>query len=193
MAKYIQCGYCSGDTPIYHLGVSQCVHCGRNQLIKDIGGRLWVYPVDTDEYTYIGYELVDYYALPPICMTRQSAGYDLTVVEGGIVAPGVCRVFDTGVRYHMVPPLSFALQGRSSWFQRGLVVNPGLIDADFKDTVKILVRNVRLLPIRVKRGDRLAQVALPPYVKFAQHDTSYTVLAPVAGDIRAGGLGSTGR
>lgn len=191
--KRIVCGYCNGETPAYQLGVITCVHCGRQMVIKDVGGKLWVYPVDTDEYTYIYYELKSILALPPIRMTQESAGYDLTVIEGGTVLPGTCKAFDTGVCYHMQAPMSFSLQGRSSWFKKGLIVNPGLIDPDFKDTVKVLVRNVHLLPIRVEYGDRLAQVALPMHILFAQYDSAYHVLAPVKRQGRDGGIGSTGR
>jgi deoxyuridine 5'-triphosphate nucleotidohydrolase len=151
----------------------------------------------TDGYRYIYYELARPGANPPTAKTRHAAGYDVSVVQGTIVWPFMTRILDTGLRFHMDPDLSFTLRPRSSWDKRGLYVHPGLIDADFEDTVKIICRNQSLRPIRIRKGDWIAQIRLDPGIALAHwydYDEFPITLAPRKYDTaRTGGLGSTGR
>ena len=53
--------------------------------------------------------------------------------------------------------------GRSSVFQRGLSVHPGVIDADYRGSVQLLVENRPAAdPVCVEAGERLAQLLILP-------------------------------
>jgi dUTP pyrophosphatase len=81
--------------------------------------------------------------------------------------------------------------GRSSVFQRGISIHPGVIDADYRGSIRLLLRNERPVPQHLQRGDRLAQLMLLP--------VPHVTLIPVAAEALSetarghGGIGSTGR
>jgi dUTP pyrophosphatase len=61
---------------------------------------------------------------------------------------------------------------------------PGIIDADYKDTLKVIIHNGGHRPFVCKQGDRIAQLVFMPTVQVAN------ALKPAKE--RSGGLGSTG-
>ena len=135
-------------------------------------------------------------ASPPRQMTRYSAGYDVSVIEGKTLYPGDLAKLDTGLMFIMLPPAFVQLQGRSSVFAGGLLVHNGLIDADFRETVKLLVRNVGRFPVHVRPGDRLAQFRLgrDQVLQVERlEDGAYIAEDLSQPPTREGGIGSTGR
>lgn len=189
----VQCPYCDREAPVFCNGTVRCQDCLRQYYVHRQGRRTTTWAVAGEkQLRYIGFELLDLEA-GVFRATRQSTGYDLAAIESGLVWPGFCRAFDTGVRLYMAPDQHVDLRQRSGWFRKGLVVNAGLIDPDFTDSVKILCRCVRPWPIRVRIGDRLAQIVLPDDTLLIQHGAPYPVEAPIEGRERIGGLGSTGR
>jgi len=190
----ITCPFCAQDQAVYYTGKTRCPMCQKQFHVEREGDKCTVLALHNPLIPrYIGFELVHFCAQPPIRATQRSTGYDLAVAEGGLVWPGFARVFDTGIRLYMAPDQHVDLRQRSGWFRKGLVVNPGLIDPDFRETVKVLCRCIRPWPIKVRPGDRLVQVVLPDDVLLVFHGTPYPVLAPIQGRERIGGLGSTGR
>ena len=155
------------------------------------------------------FRLVTPEAIPPIRATNGSAGYDISSLTSGWVWPFRARLFETGLQFFMRPDQNFFCQNRSSVFKRGLIVNNSPCDSDYrwthdKDgfleplTWKLLVRNVTLLPIKVAKGDRLAQIVLPNDGYFdwvTNHPGAYNLINGIGwGDAgRNGGLGSTGK
>jgi len=81
--------------------------------------------------------------------------------------------------------------GRSSIFQRGISVHPGVIDADYRGSVRLLVRNERPVPQTFQRGDRLAQLMFLPVPRLTLVSVAFEALSKTARG--QGGLGSTGR
>jgi dUTP pyrophosphatase len=73
---------------------------------------------------------------------------------------------------------------RSGLALRGLAVAnaPGIIDADYTDTIKVLLHNRTQGDWVIEAGDRIAQLVFTPFV----------VGDDVPADERQGGLGSTG-
>ncbi len=88
------------------------------------------------------------------------AGYDVAV--GGErrvrVMPG--ELVNLECDLDIQPPTGFWLLvvGRSSSFQKGLMVNPSVIDSGYRGALVISCRNVTDQPIWVKPGDRVAQL-----------------------------------
>ena len=78
----------------------------------------------------------------------------------------------------------------STPLKRGLMVanGVGLVDSDYcgpSDEIKIEVYNFTLTPVSIKKGDRLAQGVIMPFVRAEWQETATT--AP-----SRGGFGSTG-
>ena len=135
--------------------------------------------------------------------TKFSAGYDLCSQEETIITPGRRVIIDTGVYLDDVMPSNMLLSfnthrpldsfvpfamvcSRSGLAAReGLAVlnSPGIIDADYKDTIKVILINHGQYSAYIRKGDRIAQLVF-----------SYSYRKPelVKDEDRQGGLGSTG-
>lgn len=117
--------------------------------------------------------------------TQKSAGYDLRANGEYDLLPGQVVVISTGVFVSMPDDVMAMVCSRSGLSTRGIVVNnaPGIIDADYKDEVKVILMNQTDDVFSVKDGDKIAQLVFTKWVN--------------AGDVvtyhREGGLGSTGK
>jgi dUTP pyrophosphatase len=70
-----------------------------------------------------------------------------------------------------------------------LVNTPGLIDAGYRDELKVLMLNTDpVTAYHVRRGDRIAQLVVQPV-----EACRLTELDVLDGDNRGGGFGHTGR
>jgi dUTP pyrophosphatase len=70
-------------------------------------------------------------------------------------------------------------------------IHPGVIDADYRGSIRLLIRNERPVPQHLERGERLAQLMFLPVP-----DVSLTPVAAKVLSVTArghGGIGSTGR
>ena len=129
----------------------------------------------------------------PEAATEAAAGFDLAASSDLEIPPGSVRLVGTGLVIGVPNGYFLGIFARSSTpLKRGLMVanGVGVVDADYcgpDDEVKIQVLNFTDKPVRVRRGDRLAQgIVLPcPRVEWDEVDD-------VAATTR-GGFGSTGR
>ncbi len=121
------------------------------------------------------------------------AGADLvarvgsTVTAGGgrvLIPTGVCVAIPDGYAGFVQPRSGLALRHGIT-----LVNSPGLIDAGYREEIKVLVINTDpAADFEVRRGDRIAQLVIQAvaHADFAAVET----LEPSA---RQGGFGHTGR
>lgn len=127
---------------------------------------------------------ISFHGVIPTRATKYSAGYDLRS-PGDIVIPAGATVgVDTGTYVSMPVDLCALVCSRSGLALRGLAVAnaPGIIDADYGDTIKVLLHNRTQGDWIIEAGDRIAQLVFTPFV----------VGDDVPADERQGGLGSTG-
>jgi dUTP pyrophosphatase len=130
----------------------------------------------------------------PRYMTAGAAGMDLVAdVDGEVVLdPGERRLVPTGIAVAI--PVGFEGQVRP---RSGLAVRhgltllnaPGTIDADYRGEVQVLLVNLGPAPVRVRRGDRIAQLVFAPVATATLTEVA-ALPATARGD---GGFGSTGR
>jgi dUTP pyrophosphatase len=119
------------------------------------------------------------------------AGFDLAMPEDCVLLPYDARQIDLGFAVQIPPGWYGQVFGRSSVFCRGLSVHPGVIDAEYRGAVQLLVYNRLRIEQPVQRGERLAQLLfLPVPVVTLTTVTPDNLSHTVRG---AGGLGSTGR
>jgi dUTP pyrophosphatase len=132
--------------------------------------------------------------LPLPCYAREGdAGADLCAREDAVLAPNGGRALvPTGVAIAI--PVGYAgfVQPRSGLALRhgiSLLNTPGLIDAGYRDELKVLLVNTDPTePYHVHRGDRIAQLVIQRVeaCAFREVDT-------LEGENRGGGFGHTGR
>jgi dUTP pyrophosphatase len=138
--------------------------------------------------------------------TKLSAGLDLCTLSAVGLAPLRRVVVDTGVYLQDVMPPHMVTQVRQ-FHASGLVFSdvpfamvcsrsglaakegvivlnaPGIIDADYEDTIKVVLFNTSDRVVRLHEGARIAQLV------FAY---AYRHLELIKDEYRQGGLGSTG-
>lgn len=126
--------------------------------------------------------------------TANSAGYDIEAASDVIVPkfhPGILpTMIPTGLKAYCQPDEFYSVINRSSGARKGLVLanGIGIIDADYYNNpqndghFQVLVFNVSDHDLKVKKGDRIAQVI---FQKFLTIDDDQ------ATGIRQGGIGST--
>jgi dUTP pyrophosphatase len=124
--------------------------------------------------------------------TGRAAGFDLAAAADIDIPPRSIRLVGTGLVIAVPDGYFLGIFARSSTpLKRGLMVanGVGVIDADYcgpDDEIKIQVLNITDAPVKVARGDRLAQgIVLPcPRVEWEEVDE---MRVPTRG-----GFGSTG-
>jgi dUTP pyrophosphatase len=127
----------------------------------------------------------------PEYQTRGAAAFDLAASEEVVVPPGEVRLVPTGLVIEVPAGMFLGIFARSSTpLKRGLMVanGVGVVDSDYcgpADEVKIAVLNVSREPVRVQRGDRIAQGMVLPAPRIEWEEVP---------ELRAssrGGFGST--
>jgi dUTP pyrophosphatase len=130
-------------------------------------------------------------ALLPHKAHPTDAGFDLAIPIACTLAPQAQATIDLELMVQL--PLGWYGQilGRSSVFRRGLIVHPGVIDADYRGPIQLLIQNQTHNAQTLQRGERLAQLLLLPVPSVVVTAVTPDVLSATARG--TGGLGSTGR
>ncbi|MGE0682291.1 MAG: dUTP diphosphatase [Candidatus Binatia bacterium] len=130
--------------------------------------------------------------LLPRYMTLDAAGMDIhaDLDEDLTIAPLGRALIPTGFAVALPPGYEAQVRPRSGLaLQSGLTIlnAPGTIDADYRNEVKILLINLGDQPVRLKRGDRIAQLIVAPVTRVQWEEVKE--LEPTE---RTGGFGHTG-
>lgn len=123
--------------------------------------------------------------------TEFSAAIDLRSVENIVIKAQKTELVKTGLKV-AVPHGYVALVCSRSGLARKkniFVLNaPGVVDADYRGEIGVILRNLGNEPFEIKRGDRIAQLVVVPYVM-----PNYTPVDELDETARgADGFGSTG-
>ncbi len=121
------------------------------------------------------------------------AGLDLLAREDVTLAPGGGRALvPTGIALALPEGYAGFVQPRSGLALRHGVTclnTPGLIDAGYRDELKVLLVNLDPSePFEVRRGERIAQLVVQ-----AVAQVEWSPVEALEGESRGGGFGSTGR
>jgi dUTP pyrophosphatase len=122
------------------------------------------------------------------------AGLDLLAREGALLAPGGGRaLIPTGVAFALPEGYAGFVQPRSGLALRHGITclnTPGLIDAGYRDELKVLLVNLDPTEeFEVHRGDRIAQLVVQ-----AVAAVTWAPVSELPGSVRgSGGFGHTGR
>ncbi len=120
------------------------------------------------------------------------AGADLASAEDVVLEPGERRLVGTGLAVAVPEGFAAFVHPRSGLAARhGItIVNaPGTVDAGYRGEIKVCLLNTDpQVPVRISRGDRIAQLVIQPVVRAR----FVSVGALEETDRGAGGHGSTG-
>ena len=126
----------------------------------------------------------------PLRASDGAAGYDLHAAVAATVRPGARSTITTGLSIEIPRGHYGRIAPRSGLaVANGIDVLAGVIDSDYRGTVKILLINHSDTAFEVSKGDRIAQLILEristPPVEEVKGDLSQTTRGE-------GGFGSTG-
>lgn len=139
--------------------------------------------------TPLGVELLQPGAFLPWRATPASAGLDLTAVTETPLQPGEQKKISTQLAIALPEGTVGLLLPRSGLASDARVdVIPGVIDADYRGEVKIMMANHNRGPYLVNRGDRVAQLVVLPLM----YTTPSEVPSLNATSRGKGGFGSSG-
>lgn len=129
----------------------------------------------------------------PAYATEGAAGLDLLAAVDGerVIAPGARLLVPTGIAIALPHGYEAQVRPRSGLaLKHGVTVlnAPGTVDADYRGEVGVILVNFGESPFTVRRGDRIAQLVVAPFVRAGW---SEVVALPESGR-GAGGFGSTG-
>jgi dUTP pyrophosphatase len=134
-------------------------------------------------------------ACPPRRCSELAAGFDLCASEDCVVAPGgAAALVRTGLALGLRRGTVGLIKSRSSLAARHQVeAGAGVIDADYRGEVSVLLRNFGGADFVVRAGDRVAQLlvlALGPEEACEEVAGAAELGSTARGE---GGFGSTGR
>jgi dUTP pyrophosphatase len=123
--------------------------------------------------------------------TINSAGFDICAAEDVDLPDGSTKLVGTmlflggEIERGKEPLMELQIRSRSSMAKIGIVVanSPGTIDADYRDEIKVLLRNESGADIFVCAGDRIAQGVFCAVFNMPG--------VPIKQVTRQGGFGST--
>lgn len=129
----------------------------------------------------------------PAYARLSDAGLDLLAAEPVTLVPGGRAAVPTGIAVAIPEGYAGFVHARSGRAIReglALVNAPGLIDAGYRGEIKVIVVNLDPAePIKIERGDKIAQLVIQPVV---QADVVEADSLPDS-ERGEGGFGSTGR
>ena len=133
-------------------------------------------------------KLLDENAQAPVRGSEGAAAYDLYVIETTDVRRDGITQLHTGIAVEIPEGHVGLIRDRSSYAVKGLSVQAGVIDQDYRGEVIVVMRNHTGRTIEVLGGDRVAQLLVIPVIQ-----TDVEVVDELDDTERGdGGFGSTG-
>lgn len=104
------------------------------------------------------------------------------------IYPGEQKLIDTGVAVKIPEGFAGFVYNRSSQGKKGITIphSVGVIDSDYRGSIKVILKNISDDPYKIRHGDRIAQLVLQQ-VELAEFCDVWNDTAR-----GAGGFGSTG-
>jgi len=146
--------------------------------------------VDGDPVPSLRVKLLSAQALAPVRGSSEAAGYDLFAAAACSIEGHGKALVKTDIAVAVPPGYYGRIAPRSSLAWKSHIdVGAGVIDADYRGAVGVVLFNLGAQPFEVKQGDRVAQLILTKIITPAVEVVDDLDLT-VRGD---GGFGSTGK
>jgi dUTP pyrophosphatase len=142
----------------------------------------------TKQANAIAVQRIDSRAILPVRKNPGDAGLDLSPIEGGMVGPGECRRFSTGLKIAIPNGTVGRIVPRSSRFWEGWYID-GTLDGGYRGEILLQMRNVSKDALWVVPGERYAQLVVCE-ICLGEVNEVESLDQTVRGE---GGWGSTGK
>lgn len=122
--------------------------------------------------------------------TEHAAGLDLYAAEACEIWPQRCGMIDTSIALAIPHGYYGKIEARSGLaLKYGVMIQAGIVDSDYRGTVRVLAFVAGTDIWAIKAGDKIAQLLILPVPEFEP------VKVEALGETTrgAGGFGSTGR
>ena len=130
-------------------------------------------------------------AVIPTRATVGSAGYDLSACEEAVIESGTWCAVDTGIAIQIPSNCYARVAPRSGLaFKNGLDVFAGVVDSDYRSTIKVILMNNGKSAFVVNVGDRIGQLVFERIFTPNLRICEYVELTDTSRG--TGGFGSTG-
>ena len=90
----------------------------------------------------------------------EAAGYDLYSYESETIVSNQIKLIDTGISIRVPEGTYGRIAPRSSVSKKGILINAGVIDRDYRGPVKVMVHNLSNNDYVINKNDRIAQLIL---------------------------------
>ena len=143
-------------------------------------------------YPKIVFHLEDENAVIPFKASKYAAGYDLYCVKDFTIQPGSRLLVETGVIMEIPVGYYGRIAPRSGLaFKNGIHVLAGVVDADYRNYVKVILHNLdKEIPLVIEKHERIAQIIITKYchniVEVVSNELTHT-------ERGKGGFGSSGK
>ena len=125
----------------------------------------------------------------PYKATEGSAAYDLRAPAAAIGPPGRTLVLDLNISTAIPEGYALQLSSRSGLASRGLWTLAGVIDSDYRGSIKVILFNSTTSAFKIVKGQRITQAFL-----FQTYNVDWKEVEQLPTTSRGnGGLGSTGK
>ena len=129
-------------------------------------------------------------ARPPVKATPFAAGFDLRSIDSIVISPGSSQLLKTGIAVEIPEGFAGRIASRSGLaFKQRLVAFEGVIDADFRGEISVLLWNNGSDEVKIHEDDRIAQLVLTKIHTSHALQEKHHLTATERG---VGGFGSTG-
>lgn len=93
---------------------------------------------------------------------HSDAGADLFAYESLEIYPNEQKLVDTGIAIKISQGFAGFVYNRSSQGKKGITIphSVGVIDSGYRDTIKVLLKNIGDDPYKITAGDRIAQLVI---------------------------------
>lgn len=131
----------------------------------------------------------------PTYGTDGAAGLDLYALDDVTLIPGRVYKVRTGIALEIPPGYEGQVRGRSGLTSRGVCVELGTVDSDYRGEVGVMMHALpgdcgcELCNEKIKAGDRIAQIIIAPVPRWRVVEVD-ELSETARGE---GGYGSTGR
>jgi dUTP pyrophosphatase len=92
------------------------------------------------------------------------AGLDLYSLEDVLLEPGKGKVTKTGIAIALPSGYVGLVADRSSLAKRGIKTAGGVIDEGYRGEIHIVLWNISVDPISLRKGERIAQLLILPVI-----------------------------
>lgn len=128
--------------------------------------------------------------IPPFKHAHEyDAGYDLYSIEDKWIWPGQTVLIKSNIRLQVPIGYQFKITGRSGMSKDGWHVYTGTVDSDYIGNIGIIIRNNKLWPRKIHKGQRVAQGILSK-VTYMNLEEQEVLMETERGE---GGFGHTGK